>query len=82
MAKALAEDRILLTFDLDFGEILALSGEKAPSVVLFRLSNARQARVTERLRHVIVDASAALPKGAIVLVEDTRLRIRRLPVGS
>src|SRR5271168_2666193 len=36
-AKALAESRIVLTFDLDFGDILATAGGKVPSVIIFRL---------------------------------------------
>ncbi|HEY1683683.1 MAG TPA: DUF5615 family PIN-like protein [Tepidisphaeraceae bacterium] len=32
-AKASAEHRVVLTFDLDFGEILALSGDRIVSVV-------------------------------------------------
>src|SRR6266540_5907317 len=47
--KAAIEGQILLTFDLDFGEILALSGEKNVSVVLFRLHNTRTPHVIERL---------------------------------
>jgi hypothetical protein len=39
--KAYSEKRILLTFDLDFGEIVALSGENQVSVILFRLRNTR-----------------------------------------
>ena len=41
--KAAAERRILLTFDLDFGEIVALSAQKNVTVVLFRLHNTRDA---------------------------------------
>jgi predicted nuclease of predicted toxin-antitoxin system len=37
--KALAEGRIVLTFDLDFGDILAIARGEAPSVVIFRLRN-------------------------------------------
>ena len=37
--KAGGEQRIVLTFDLDFGEILAGSGNQIVSVVLFRLRN-------------------------------------------
>ncbi len=37
--KAGREQRIVLTFDLDFGEILAGSGNQIVSVVLFRLRN-------------------------------------------
>jgi predicted nuclease of predicted toxin-antitoxin system len=36
--KARAESRVLLTFDLDFGEILALGVLKHPSVVIHRLA--------------------------------------------
>ena len=43
--KAATEGRILLTFDLDFGEIVALSGQKNLSVVLFRLHNPRTLHV-------------------------------------
>jgi predicted nuclease of predicted toxin-antitoxin system len=39
VAKALAESRIVLTFDLDFGDILAIARSEAPSVVIFRLRN-------------------------------------------
>ena len=34
MAKALAEIRIVLTFDLDFGDILATAGSNGPSVII------------------------------------------------
>lgn len=37
--KARTEDRILLTFDLDFGAILALGVVDRPSVVIFRLAD-------------------------------------------
>ena len=32
-SKAIAENRVILTFDLDFGEIAALSGGRVASVV-------------------------------------------------
>ena len=35
-AKAIAETRIIITFDLDFGEILALSGNATVSVIIIR----------------------------------------------
>lgn len=49
-AKAFSEQRIILTFDLDFGEIVALSGGKSVSVILFRLHNTRTLHVIERLK--------------------------------
>ena len=81
-AKAIAERRIVLTFDLDFGEIAALSQGQKASVVLFRLQNARTAHVIERLVAVLSDCGPALDHGAVVIVEESRHRIRTLPIGS
>jgi predicted nuclease of predicted toxin-antitoxin system len=80
--KAHLEKRILLTFDLDFGEILALSANRAVSVILFRLQNARAQHLINRLRKVLEDTTKALEEGAIVVVEETRHRVRRLPIGQ
>ena len=52
-AKAAAERRVILTFDLDFGEILAFSQGRSVSVVIFRLHNTRTAHVIERLQSVL-----------------------------
>lgn len=78
--KASGEGRILLTFDLDFGEILALSGERVVSVILFRLHNTRTPHVRERLQKVLVQSARDLEQGAVVVVEESRLRVRRLPL--
>jgi predicted nuclease of predicted toxin-antitoxin system len=42
LVKASEEGRILLTHDLDFGELLAASGGSLPSVIIFRLKDARR----------------------------------------
>jgi predicted nuclease of predicted toxin-antitoxin system len=80
--KAIAERRIVLTFDLDFGEIAALTGGKRASVILFRLHNTRTPHVIDRLSSVIEDSSEALEKGAILVVEEFRHRVRYLPIGE
>ena len=79
--KAGAEDRIILTFDLDFGEIAALSGSGEVSVILFRLHDTRTANVLGRLRTVLREAEMTLAGSAVVLVEESRYRVRNLPVG-
>jgi predicted nuclease of predicted toxin-antitoxin system len=38
VARARDESRVVLTFDLDFGEVLALGVLNRPSVIIFRLS--------------------------------------------
>lgn len=77
-SKAISENRILLTFDLDFGEIVALSEGQRTSVILFRRHNTRTAHVIDRLNIVLKDSSEALEKGSIIVVEEGRHRIRYL----
>ena len=79
-AKAGAEGRAVLTFDLDFGEILANTGERGVSVVIFRLQDTRTDRVIERLRDLLAQSSQAILEGAIIVVEDAQHRVRRLPL--
>ena len=81
-AKAAAEDRVVLTFDLDFGEIAALTKARRASVVLFRLHNTRTAHVIDRLARALADCADALEKGAVVVVEESRQRVRFLPIGE
>ncbi len=80
--KAISEGRIVLTFDLDFADIAALTGGKKASVILFRLRNTRTSHVIERLSTVLEDSLEVLGKGAVITVEETRHRIRYLPVGE
>jgi len=81
-AKAIEEDRIVITFDLDFGEIAALTRGQKASVILFRLRNTRTSHVLERLSAVVEFFTAALEKGAIIIVEEARHRVRHFPVGG
>jgi predicted nuclease of predicted toxin-antitoxin system len=78
-AKASAERRIILTFDLDFGEIVALSASPSVGVILFRLHDTTTPRVIERLRAVLEASQQQLEEGAIVVVEDARHRVRAFP---
>jgi predicted nuclease of predicted toxin-antitoxin system len=55
-AKAISENRVILTFDLDFGEIVALSGRQKSSVIVFRLHNTRTPHVIDRLTAVLSSA--------------------------
>lgn len=78
--RAADEHRIVVTFDLDFGEILALSGDTV-SVITFRLRLRRTPQVIARLEHVLATSGELLAGGSvIVLVEDARHRVRLLPI--
>ena len=77
--KAVSESRVILTFDLDFGEILALAQGLKAGVILFRLRNTRTPHVIQRLSSVLSDCVAPLERGAIVIVQESRHRVREFP---
>jgi len=81
-ARAAEEGRIVVTFDLDFGEIAGLAGATGATVLPLRLRLAHQDYLRQRLQAAIVEAAEALEAGATVVVEDARIRIRRMPPGS
>jgi len=80
--KAVAEGRCVATFDLDFGEIAALSGATKGSVIVFRLGNPSLDRVLGRLAVVLAESADAIDRGAVISVEESRHRVRYLPVGT
>ena len=79
--RARQDSSVLITFDLDFGDILALGVLDKPSVIIFRLADQRAQSVNQRLATVVAAQRAQLESGALILVEDSRYRIRKLPIG-
>ncbi|HAM52552.1 MAG TPA: hypothetical protein DCP92_18325 [Nitrospiraceae bacterium] len=77
--RAINESRIILTFDLDFGEIVALSKSRKVSVILFRLRNTTTPFVIKRLDTVMTESAALLEETHIVIIEENRYRIRKFP---
>lgn len=80
LRKAQAEGRILLTHDLDFGELLAFSKQEFPSVIIFRLSDMRPENVWLHLSAVLAQHQEAIEQGALLSVRDRKVRLRTLPL--
>lgn len=80
MATALAESRVLVSMDTDFGELLAKSNASLPSVILFR----RVGRTADEQAAVLLlnlaDIADDLEAGAIAVITNAQIRLRRLPL--
>lgn len=80
VAFARSTGETILTNDLDFSRIMALSGERFPSVITFRLGALNAVIFREILRLNFADILPALREGALVTIDENGIRIRTLPV--
>ena len=80
MNLAAREDRILISADTDFGELLANSPMLAPSVILLRRTDKRPDSLASIILANIGQVADDLAAGALVVIGDTRIRTRQLPV--
>lgn len=81
VACAKQAKRAVLTQDLDFSALIALSGSNSPSLILLRLTSSRVEYVNAVLDRVLPSLEQDVVEGTIVTVEDQRIRQRRLPLG-
>lgn len=80
VVKAQIERRVILTHDLDFGRIIALSQSHLPRVVTFRLSSMQPDQVNRYLDDTLDRFAEELGQGALVSVNEEAIRVRPLPV--
>jgi len=78
--RAASEDRILVSADTDFGTILALRRSPKPSLILFRREDHRPQTQSDILIDKLSEIAPDLESGAVVVFEESRVRIRALPI--
>ena len=81
LEHARADERILVSADTDFGGLLARSGASTPAVILIRRLSGRRAAEQAAIILANLDQVAEdLTAGAIVVLHEDSLRMRRLPM--
>jgi predicted nuclease of predicted toxin-antitoxin system len=79
-AAAKAEQRILLTLDLEFGDLRKFPPGSHPGIILFRPQNFGPLAVNRFVEKFVRDTELQLLSGCVVVVEPARVRIRRPPL--
>lgn len=77
---ALRESRILVTTDLDYPRIVALSRREGPAVILFRAGNVTDQRMLDLLRAVLHEVKPDRLSKAVVVATGHSLRVADLPI--
>ena len=72
--------RAVITQDLDFSALLALSGYDRPSLITVRMSVSDPEAITSRLANLLPHIEDLAAQGAAITVEDLNVRIRGLPI--
>jgi len=79
-ARAIDEARIVVTADLDFSRIIALSGRESPRRILFRAGNCSDESMLLLLRPVLAEIEPQVLPRSVVVVDEWTIRIASLPV--
>ena len=83
LARALEEDRIVVSADSDFSAILAAQEANRPSFILFREPNLLVARdYMNMLLPVLAMLEPELLGGCVAVFRKNRLRVRKLPFSA
>ena len=79
MQWAYSHGYVVFTHDLDFGFLLATSHAKGPSVIQIRIQDIMPQSLGNRLVKILNQYKTMLEKGALIIIDDNKSRIRILP---
>jgi predicted nuclease of predicted toxin-antitoxin system len=80
LTVAKRENRIIITADLDFPRILALSSAEGPGLILFRGGNYSDAEMRDLLGRVLTEVPQEILEVSVCVVDKKRIRYTRLPL--
>jgi predicted nuclease of predicted toxin-antitoxin system len=79
---AVKNGAVVLTKDLDFGDILAITGAASPSVVIMRSDGDLPEEIGGLVLQTLHGAKDAIEAGALVVAKEGSTRLRVLPLRS
>jgi len=71
---------VVLTHDLDFGALLAMTGAEGPSVIQLRAQDVLPISIASEVLQVLEAHARVLERGAIVSIDKAAARVRILPL--
>jgi predicted nuclease of predicted toxin-antitoxin system len=75
------EGRVIITADLDFPRLLALSEAEGPAgIILFRGGNYSDSEMCQLLERVLDEVHSEVLESSICVVDQKRIRITQLPL--
>lgn len=80
MDWAIDNDHIVFTHDLDFGTMLALTHDTGPSILQVRGQNVLPDHMEDLVAAALQQHEADLESGALVVVDESKSRVRVLPI--
>ena len=80
MQWATEHNYVIVTHDLDFGTILAISQAAAPSVIQIRIQDLLSLNFATLLIRVLQQFQQELANGALITVEPDKSKVRILPI--
>jgi predicted nuclease of predicted toxin-antitoxin system len=80
IGRAKQEARTVITADLDYPRLLAITGAAEPSLILFRGGNWSEADVMKRMDELLEAVSDTDIEQSVLIVDRKHVRRRRLPI--
>jgi predicted nuclease of predicted toxin-antitoxin system len=80
LERARAEQRVVITADLDYPRLLALAELVGPGLMLFRGGNYSEQESLDRLKRALETVPEDQLPHSVVVIEKARIRQRRLPL--
>ena len=76
------ENRVIITADLDFPRLLALSSASGPGIILFRGGNYSDEEMCGLLERVLESVPVDDLEKSICVVDHSRVRVTHLPINE